>query len=89
MPNPLQVGTNHPFKIASQCFGLLANEKGYFVNASFNGDQSNTLPTATSTFAAGCFLQNTRLTSSVTTATAVWVNTGSATTPTWTVLNIN
>lgn len=86
---PKTIVTNHSFQISSQCWCSLANNDGFAIIAHFDGDDSMTLPTLTSQFAAGCILINTRHTANVSTTTAIWVNTGSPTTPSWTSLTIS
>lgn len=89
MPNPKTFVTGYPTQITTQVYATLANNKGYAVIAYFDREKSATLPTTTSQFAAGCILINTAGSQSVSTTTAIWVNTGSATTPSWTALTIN
>lgn len=86
---PKTIVTNTPTKITSQCYAGIANDKGFAILAWYDGDNSNTQPTTTSQFAAGCILINTAHTTARSTTTAIWVNTGSATTPTWTSLTIS
>lgn len=89
MGSPRTIGTNHPTQITSQCWGSLANNKGFFTDAFFDGDNSMTLPTTTSQFANGCRLTNSGHTSASSTTTTWWVNTGGPTTPSWTVITIS
>lgn len=89
MPNPKSIVTNHPTQITTQCWAALADNRGYAIIAHFNADNSATLPTTTSQFASGCVLISSNTTKGVSTTTAVWINTGSPTTPTWTSLTIN
>jgi hypothetical protein len=81
--------TNTPTKLATQVFAGVANDRGFAIIAWFDGDNSTVLPTLTSQYAAGCILINTKHTTAVSTTTAIYVNTGSATTPSWTALTIS
>jgi len=89
MGNPKTFITNTPTKLTTQLYAGIANDRGFAIIAWFDGDNSATLPTLTSQYAAGCILINTKHTTAVTTTTAIYVNTGSATTPSWTPLTIS
>ena len=86
---PKMIVSNTPTPITSQCWAGIANDRGYAILAWFDGQNSATLPTTTSQFAAGCILINTNHQVALSTTTAIWVNLGSATTPTWTALTIS
>lgn len=88
MPLPKAIITNTPTQITSACYAGMGNKRGY-ATVAYNDFTLCGLPTVTSQFAAGCILINDSASAAVTSTTAVWVNLGSATTPSWTVLTIS
>jgi hypothetical protein len=89
MGNPKQRVTSFPTPLTSQVYGVVGNDKGYAVIATFNRDKCAILPTATSQYATGCVLIATNSVTTPSTTTAIWVNLGTPTTPTWTALTVN